>query len=216
MSKLNRRFKRLDRDVTLKSILESMGTDSVRRRATSETNEARKRQRDYNKRLYTQRQELAELVDEDRDETINRYFRSELRELCRVLRIKPGFDIETATPLDFRKLVAVGGGADSTRMRLVYYLALHRVIQHYKTEVLAPLVLDTPNQQDQGVLNYSGVAAELKRRATDQTQFIICATRHQAMSQLEQDSHVIELDEAQLLSKEVFDRYEHRFDDWFA
>ncbi|OLL33740.1 hypothetical protein BTH42_00220 [Burkholderia sp. SRS-W-2-2016] len=216
LSKLNRRFKRLDRDVTLKSILESMGTDSVRRRATSETNEARKRQRDYNKRLYTQRQELAELVDEDRDETINRYFRSELRELCRVLRIKPGFDIETATPLDFRKLVAVGGGADSTRMRLVYYLALHRVIQHYKTEVLAPLVLDTPNQQDQGVLNYSGVAAELKRRATDQTQFIICATRHHAMSQLEQDSHVIELDEAQLLSKEAFDRYEHRFNDWFA
>ncbi|WP_250509617.1 hypothetical protein [Caballeronia sp. GACF4] len=216
LSKLNRRFKRLDKDVTLKSILESMGTDSVRQRATSETNEARKRQRDYNKKLSTQRQELAELLDEDHDETINRYFRSELRELCRVLRIKPGFDLETATPLDFRKLKATGGGADSTRMRLVYYLALHRVIQHFKTEALAPLVLDTPNQQDQGVLNYSGVAAELKRRATNETQFIICATRHPGMAQLEQDSHVIELDEGRLLSEEAFDQYEHRFDNWFA
>lgn len=216
LSKLNRRFKRLDKDVTLKSILESMGTDSIRRRATSETNEARKRQRDYNKRLHTQRQELAALVDEDHDENINRYFRNELRELCRVLRIKPGFDLDVATPLDFRKLAAAGGGADSTRLRLAYYLALHRVIQHYKTETLAPLVLDTPNQQDQGALNYNGVAAELKRRATRQTQFFVCATRHEAMSQLEQNSYVIELDEGRLLSEAAFNRYERRFNDWFA
>ncbi|WP_186079067.1 nucleoid-associated protein [Burkholderia gladioli] len=216
LAKLNRRFKRLDKDVTLKSILESMGTDSVRRRATAETNEARKRQRDYNKRLYTLRQELSALIDDDHVDTINRYYRSELRTLCEVLRIKPDFDIETVTPLEFRKLKAAGGGADNLRMRLVYYLALHRVIQHFKTETLAPLVLDTPNQQDQGALNYVGVAAELKRRAVRQTQFIVCATRHEAMSQLEVDSHVIELNEGRLLSESVFERYEERFIGWFA
>ncbi|PRG51628.1 hypothetical protein [Burkholderia gladioli] len=216
LAKLNRRFKRLDKDVTLKSILESMGTDSVRRRATAETNEARKRQRDSNKRLYTLRQELGALIDYDHVDNISRYYRSELRALCEVLRLKPDFDIETITPLEFRKLRAAGGGADNLRIRLVYYLALHRVVQHFKTETLAPLVLDTPNQQDQGALNYVGVAAELKRRAVQQTQFIVCATRHEAMSQLEVDSHVIELDEGRLLSEAVFDRYEERFIGWFA
>jgi len=36
------------------------------------------------------------------------------------------------------------------------------------------------------------------------------------MAQLEQGSHVTELDEGRLLSEEAFDQYEHRFDNWFA
>ncbi|MDR5855776.1 hypothetical protein P9239_18990 [Caballeronia sp. LZ062] len=216
LSKLNRRFKRLDKEVTVKSILESMGTDSVRRRANMETIEAKRRQRENNQRLFTQRRELAELVDDDHDEEIRRYFRSEMRNLCEVLRIKPGFGLETTTPEDFRRLAASGGGADSSRLQLAYHLAIHRLIQHYKTETLAPLILDTPNQQDQGALNYTIVASELKRRATVQTQFMVCATRHDAMAALEQNSHVIELDENQLLSAEAYERYKQRFEGWFA
>jgi hypothetical protein len=75
---------------------------------------------------------------------------------------------------------------------------MHRLNRHFKTEVLAPLVLDTPNQQDRGALIYSLVSQELKRRATKDTQLFVCASRHAVMQTLEKDSTVIELDENQL------------------
>ncbi|KWA72253.1 hypothetical protein BGV52_10140 [Burkholderia ubonensis] len=65
-------------------------------------------------------------------------------------------------------------------------------VRKFKTEDLAPLVLDTPNQQDQGALNYSLVSAELKRHARVETQVIVCAISHKDMAALEQDAHVVD------------------------
>lgn len=211
LSKLNRRFKRLDKDVTVKSILETMGTDSVRRRAEEVTTTTRLRLRANRKTLAEQRAAQHDLVEVGKAESINVYYQSELAGLCDTLRLSPAFDVNTALPTGYRELAVSGGGADSSRMQLAYHLAMHRLIRHFKTEVLAPLVLDTPNQQDQGALNYSLVSTELKRRATKDTQFFVCATRHPAMKALEEDSTVIVLDENRLLSAEWYERLEAGF-----
>ncbi|WP_322050624.1 hypothetical protein [Paraburkholderia bannensis] len=216
LAKLNRKFRRVDKDVSVKSILESMGTDSVRRRAQLETALARERRIGINKKLVDKKQELIELIEPEHEENINSYYRSELRDLCKNLRINASFDISTATPLSYKKLSAAGGGADASRLQLAYHLATHRIIRHFKTEILAPLILDTPNQQDQGALNYSLVSAEIKRRATKDTQVIVCATRHKDMALLEKGSHVVELSAKRLLSQEMFDRFQASFQRWFS
>ncbi|ABK06976.1 MULTISPECIES: hypothetical protein [Burkholderia cepacia complex] len=211
LAKLNRRFKRLDKDVTVKSILETMGTDSVRRRAEEVTTTARLRLRANKKTLAEQRAAQSELIEDGKEESINAYYQSELAGLCDTLRLSPAFDVRTALPTGYRELAVSGGGADSSRMQLAYHLTMHRLIRHFKTEVLAPLILDTPNQQDQGALNYGLVSEELKRRATKDTQLFVCATRHAAMQTLEKDSTVIELDENRLLSTELYERLQAGF-----
>jgi hypothetical protein len=211
LSKLNRRFKRLDKDVSVRSILETMGTDSVRRRADEITTNARLRLRTNRRTLAEQRSAQNELVEDGKAESINAYYQGELDGLCTNLRLSPAFDVATALPTQYRELAVSGGGADSSRMQLAYHLAMHRVIRRFKTEVLAPLILDTPNQQDQGALNYSLVSEELKRRATQDTQIFVCATRHPAMQSLERDSCVTVLDESQLLSEKWYESLEAGF-----
>ncbi|TAM85140.1 hypothetical protein EPN42_15830 [bacterium] len=211
LSKLNRRFKRLDKDVTVKSILETMGTDSVRRRAEEVTATTRLRLRANKKTLAQQRAAQNDLIEEGKAESINVYYQRELAGLCDALRLSPAFDVKTALPTGYKELAVSGGGADSSRLQLAYHLAMHSLIRHFKTEVLAPLILDTPNQQDQGALNYSLVSVELKRRATKDTQFFVCATRHPAMQALENDSTVIELGQNRLLSAESHKRLEAGF-----
>ena len=137
---------------------------------------------------------------------IEGYFRTELKMLCAELRIKPAFDIDSVTPTDYRRLAASGGAADSSRLQLAYHLAIHRLIEHFQTEVLGPLILDTPNQQDQAALNYALVSKELKRSAGEKRQFFVCATRHPETLALEQDTTVIELGEDRILSSKDYGR----------
>ena len=211
LAKLNRKYKRLDRDVTVKSLLESMGTASIKRRADEATESANTRVRASKKTLRVKRDEQRELVDEDKVAAIDGYFRTELKMLCTELRIKPAFDIDSATPTDYRRLAASGGAADGSRLQLAYHLAIHRLIEHSHTEVLGPLILDTPNQQDQAALNYALVSKELKRRAGGKRQFFVCATRHPETSALEQDTTVIELREDRILTDKDYGRLEPMF-----
>lgn len=206
LAKLNRRFKRLDKDVTVKTLLETMGTASVKQRAHEITTVAKTRMTTNRRALNVKRREQRDLVNEDRNAAIDAYFQAELKSLCSELRIDPGFELENSSPLDYKRLAALGGGADSSRLQLAYHLTMHRLIRHFQTETLAPLILDTPNQQDQGALNYGLVSAELKRRATADVQLFVCATRHAETLALEKDSTVFELDENKLLSADKYER----------
>lgn len=212
LSKLNRRFKRLDKDVSVKTLLEGMGTASIRDRATKETVQASARISSARKELRARREEQNELIDEGQHAAIDGYFRAELALLCRDLRVQPGFDIETITPFGYKSLAERGGAADNSRLQLSYHLAMHRLVQHFKTETLAPLILDTPNQQDQGVLNYGLVSAELKKRATDDTQIIVCVTRHKETIGLESGSTVFDLGPEKLFGKNMFESLAPVFD----
>ncbi len=212
LTKLNRKFRRLDKDITVKSLLESMGTASVKQRANEETVSARSRMQANRKALNGKRAMQRELVDEDRIAVINAYFRTELAGLCKELRIAPAFDLEGVTPMDYKRLAASGGAADSSRLQLAYHLSMHRLIGNCKPEALAPLILDTPNQQDQGALNYGLVSAELIRRASKDTQMFVCATRHRETLPLEEHANVIELDEARLLSPKEHERLAPMFE----
>ncbi|MDM8358680.1 hypothetical protein [Pandoraea communis] len=203
LSKLNRRFKRLDKDVSVKSLLEGMGTASIKSRANTITTEASARITAAKASLRSRRREQKEMEDRDLESSINGYFRTELSLLCKNLRIQPGFDIETITPFDYNELAERGGAADNSRLQLAYHLAIHRLVQHFKTEALSPLILDTPNQQDQGALNYGLVSSELKKRATDDTQIIVCATRHKDMHPLELGSTVFELGPEKLFAEDM-------------
>lgn len=67
------------------------------------------------------------------------------------------------SPLDYNKIYEVGGAAEDARAVLGYYLALYEHIANHCQEVVSPLVIDTPNQQEQSTENYNKIVEAITR-----------------------------------------------------
>lgn len=104
------------------------------------------------------------------------------------------------SPLDYNKIYEVGGAAEDARAVLGYYLSLYEHISEYCHEVVPPLVIDTPNQQEQSTENYNKIVEAITRGLTENKQYIICAMQHSALDTLSKDAKVIRLDERKILT----------------
>ncbi|MEI7267164.1 hypothetical protein [Pectobacterium versatile] len=104
------------------------------------------------------------------------------------------------SPLDYKKIYEVGGAAEDTRAVLGYYLALYEHISNHCQEVVAPLIIDTPNQQEQSTENYNKIVEALTRGIDDNNQYVICAMQHGALEKLSINAKIIRLDEGKILA----------------
>lgn len=77
--------------------------------------------------------------------------------------------------LDYNKVVNSGGAAEGTRAILAYYLAVYKMISRNPHEATAPLIVDTPNQQEQSTTNYSKILDLVTSEAREGAQLFICA-----------------------------------------
>ncbi|HCT7897031.1 TPA: hypothetical protein OT849_000986 [Enterobacter cloacae] len=109
------------------------------------------------------------------------------------------------SPLDYSKIYEVGGAAEDARAVLGYYLALYEHISEHCNEVVPPLVIDTPNQQEQSTENYNKIVEAISRGLTENKQYIICAMQHNALDILSQDAKVIRLDERKILTSSEYE-----------
>ncbi|ALZ98141.1 hypothetical protein APT61_19825 [Leclercia adecarboxylata] len=103
------------------------------------------------------------------------------------------------SPLDYNKIYEVGGAAEDARAVLGYYLALYEHISSHSKEVISPLVIDTPNQQEQSTENYRKIVEAITRGVDDNNQYIICAMQHGALEKLSENAKIIRLDEGKIL-----------------
>lgn len=109
------------------------------------------------------------------------------------------------SPLDYNKIYEVGGAAEDARAVLGYYLALYEHIENHCQEVVSPLVIDTPNQQEQSTENYNKIVEAITRGVDDNNQYIICAMQHDALAKLSESAKIIRLDESKILSTSEYD-----------
>ncbi|EFC2282914.1 hypothetical protein D5R23_24185 [Escherichia coli] len=84
-------------------------------------------------------------------------------------------------------------------------MALYDHISEYCNEVVPPLVIDTPNQQEQSTENYNKIVEAISRGLTENKQYIICAMQHNALDTLSQDAKVIRLDERKILTSSEYE-----------
>ena len=97
-----------------------------------------------------------------------------------------------------------GGAAESTRGLLAYYYAVLKQIYNAQNEVFAPIIIDTPNQQEQAHFNYSKIIDFIKQYTPKTAQLIICAMDRPEIEDYKKHAHVILLDENKLLSSEKY------------
>lgn len=146
-------------------------------------------------------------IIEDRNDTFITLFTDFLKELA--------YDSinlsEINSPLDYNKVIREGGAAEGARGILAYYLAVYKMVEKYQNEVLAPLVIDTPNQQEQSGTNYEKIVTLLLNKFKN-GQVFIGAMENEHLKPLKSKSNVITLNTERLLIKTNYDKVKKEMD----
>lgn len=124
-------------------------------------------------------------------------------------------DINTSvikSPMDYAKIVKEGGAAEGTRGILAYYLTIFSLINSYGDEAIAPLIIDTPNQQEQSPDNYDKILESITTKIPATTQIILCALKNQKLDSIKQNANVINLSADKLLLGEKYEEVSKEFD----
>ncbi|WP_238970285.1 hypothetical protein [Vibrio alginolyticus] len=143
------------------------------------------------------------LLSKEETNALNDFFISTLEEQCTVLGAKKVELDGVKKPTDYNKIIG-GGAAEATRSLLAYQLTIVKMIEYVQSCKLSPFVIDTPNQQDQAYHHYTNIINVLQDNIPRNTQVIICAMKHPALTSLAEDAHVINLDDSMLLRTEDY------------
>lgn len=111
-----------------------------------------------------------------------------------------------------------GGAADCARSLLMYYLALYSVINKFSDEVIPPLLIDTPNQQEQSLENYQKILDSLVNDLPPNTQLFLGAMEHPLLEKFKDlCSETIELHNShKLVSNSNYDLYFNEMENYLS
>ena len=121
--------------------------------------------------------ELKNCITKERKKELLDYYINQLNYILKSLLLDP---IEASTIKDFQCVSnRIGGGAaDDIRVIIAYYLAIYKTIVEYGNEVIAPYIIDSPNQQEQSKINYSKILSLISESIPTGAQLILCAMRN--------------------------------------
>ena len=108
-------------------------------------------------------------------------------------------------PSDYAKIFGSGGAAEGTRAALAYQMAIFKQIYSVGNGVPAPLVIDTPNQQEQADQHYESIVKLIMEDTTQSSQIILCGMENPHLTLYAKVAKVIELNEDKLLRKEFYE-----------
>lgn len=115
---------------------------------------------------------------------------------------------EIKSILDYNKVVNSGGAAEGVRGILAYYLAVYKMISIHSKEAIAPLVVDTPNQQEQSLKNYAKIL-DLLNLVTDEAiqgaQLFICAMDTEQVAPHKAKGKVFTMTQRKVLNAEDYE-----------
>ena len=110
--------------------------------------------------------------------------------------------------LDYSKVMTSGGAAEGVRGILAYYLAVYKMITIHSKEAIAPLVVDTPNQQEQSLKNYAKILDLLDlatAEAVEDAQLFICAMDTEQVARHKAKGKVFTMTQSKVLNAEDYE-----------
>lgn len=156
--------------------------------------------------------EQKNLIKKEDIEKINNSFVELMNTYIKILNAE-GLNLsDIKTPLDYNKLTD-GGAAENSRGMLAYYLAIFTLIKIYGNEVQAPLIIDTPNQQEQSDNNYEKIIDLIMKKTEQAEQIIICAMNNKHLKKYADDANIITLNNNKLLDKLKYVEIKSIFDE---
>jgi len=198
-------------EIPLHSIIESFAYKSINRNINNTRKEilsAIDSAKDEQKEL---KKEQSGLLTKEDKKKIDESFMNLLTTYIKLLDAE-GINLSAIkTPLDYNKIIKEGGAAENTRGVLAYYLSIFSLIDLHGNEIQAPLVIDTPNQQEQSGKNYENIVKLITTKIPKQEQVIICAMENEKLQPYKAQANVIILDSNKLLHADKYDRVKKAF-----
>lgn len=196
---------RNEKKVNFNQIIESIAGNSIKENVEKSKIEKVNQVHDIENEIKSLKKEQKGLITkeiiEDRNDTFISLFTDYLRELA--------YDSinlsEINSPLNYNKVIREGGAAEGTRGILAYYLSVYKMVEKYQNEILAPLVIDTPNQQEQSGTNYEKIVKLLLNKFCN-GQVFIGAMENEYLKPFKLKSKVIKLDSNRILVKTEYEK----------
>lgn len=183
----------------LHEILDSFAVAAVRKKVGGH-------RKDKAQELYDKERDIASLDDERKSDIyvmrkkVNEEFQSSYPALAEKLHAHGVNASGVKGPLNYSKVLKSGGGdAEKTRAMLAYYLAIYNLIHKFGSEVLSPLVIDTPRQHEQADQHYERIVNAITNNTPTDSQIFLCGMDSPQLDPLKQQATVITLEKERSL-----------------
>ncbi|SJM34429.1 hypothetical protein [Mesorhizobium delmotii] len=186
-------------DLTLKEVIENASANMARGLFDSQLNDIRAEVDKRAGEIVEIDAEVKKLDDKKRRKEIEAYCAQLMIGFLRTLNVRK-IDLDSASKI-VRKVNDTG--SDQPRAVLAYHLALMKTVIRFSSALTAPMIIDSPNQQDQDTTNVAAMIALILSSRPDNGQTILGTVR--LHDQVVEDGDVIELvDELSALSPDQY------------
>jgi hypothetical protein len=186
-------------DLTLKEVIENASANMARGLFDTQLDDIRAEVDRRAGEIVEIDAEVKKLDDKKRRKEIEAYYAELMTGFLRTLNVRR-IDLDSAIRI-VRKVNDTG--SDQPRAVLAYHLALMKTIFRFSSALTAPMIIDSPNQQDQDATNVAAMIALILSSRPDNGQTILgTVSLH---DQKVEDGEVIELvDELSALSPDQY------------
>lgn len=156
---------------TLDDVVRSAGRRELRSAFSKELETLEATLGEIESKIEEARVRMARFDDPQRQDTILEYYREQMRTGLQAMQV---FDVPAN---HYKKLVPSirAQGSEKPRAVLAYFMAFLRVTVEHADHALAPVVIDSPNQQDQDPANLAGMLSFIRQRHPESLQLILAA-----------------------------------------
>ncbi|MDX0004697.1 hypothetical protein GOB19_29600 [Sinorhizobium meliloti] len=187
-------------ELTLKEVIENAGANMARGLFDNQLEEIRAAVEKLTGEIVEIDREVKGLEDKKRKADIESFYAKKMTSFLRTLNVK-NIDFDSATKITKK---VNDTGSDQPRAVLAYYLAFMLTVFKYSSALTAPMIIDSPNQQDQDATNVAAMIDLIFSTRPDEGQTILgTVSLH---DQVVKDGKIIELvDELSVMSSAVYD-----------
>lgn len=186
------------------NIIEEIATTTIHNRVQKTIEDGHVQIKKYESEISSSKKEQKDLLSKEERENLDSNFKLSLSSYIEKLDATAVNLSDISSPLNHNKMHGNGGAAESTRGLLAYYYAVLKQIYTAQNEVFAPIIIDTPNQQEQAHFNYEKIIEFIQQHTPNTAQLIVCAMDHSEIETYKKQAHVIYLDEDKLLSNKKY------------
>ncbi|MDD2540918.1 MAG: hypothetical protein PHH28_07725 [Desulfuromonadaceae bacterium] len=156
-------------DITLLTLLKSMSSEHITSSISENIQEVRSEIGEIDSRIREIVEEMKKFEDKDRVATICDYYKDVMG------RNLYNLNVSNVSPKSYARIESAikETGSDMPRAILAYNFAIMATIAKHGTSVMCPIVIDSPNQQDQDVKNYDGILKFIRDNVPSGSQTII-------------------------------------------
>lgn len=185
--------------ISFNQIIEQIAGSAIKNNTIAAKSERIIEKNILDKDIRKENKNLKNLIPEEHTTTVNNSFIGILNNYVETFGAESINFSEIKSPLDYNKIIREGGAAEGTRAILAYYLTIFSMVLKFSSEIASPLIIDTPNQQEQSDFNYSKIVDFLANEIPQTTQVFLCAMNNQHLETFKQNAKVFVLDESKLL-----------------